>query len=48
MHDNWEFRDDTSLQWIKKQCENGMAFGAFPNSNSGFNEEPVSWAVAYT
>ena len=48
MHDNWEFRDDTSLQWIKKQCENGMAFGVFSKSKGGFNEEPVSWAVAYT
>ena len=42
---NWKFRDETSLRWIKSQCENGMAFGAFPSGNDV--NEPVSWIVAY-
>ena len=49
--ENWKFRSETSLEWIQSQCENGMAYGAFPApSDDDVNAEPVqpvSWIIAY-
>jgi len=32
INDNWEFKDEFSLQWIHSQCKNGFAYGVFTTS----------------
>ena len=33
INDNWKFKDKNSLNWIRKQCKNGFAYGVFKVSD---------------
>ena len=34
INENWKFRDEFSVQWIRRQCKSGFAYGVFTVSEA--------------
>lgn len=47
INDNWKFRDAFSLDWIRAQCESGMAYGVINIDQGNDVSQLISWIIAY-
>lgn len=51
INDNWKFRTEHTLEWIRTQCQRRLAYGVFPienEDNAGDKRgQPITWIISY-